>query len=293
MNVIHFNDKACEKVRRYFDSYLDNELLVETNHEVLRHLATCSDCTRVLEDRARLKKAVKQAVTQEEAPAALLETIQKSIREGKHGSFFAGDFGRWMIAVAAVLLLAVGGVLMLRTGGPGAFEALSAQAREILRIGLADHVHCTLELGRWKELISFEHMKEAAGASALGPEFIDLVPVVKAKLGPDFQIVQGHRCAINQRNYVHLIVTGQNGAILSLVITEKRGETFTRAQAAATLEASGVPVYRDNLDQLEIAGFESNRFLAFVVSNLDRDANLKVASTLAPSVYQYLRRLEV
>jgi hypothetical protein len=38
MNVINFNDKACERIQRYFDSYLDNELLVETNHEVLRHL---------------------------------------------------------------------------------------------------------------------------------------------------------------------------------------------------------------------------------------------------------------
>lgn len=39
MDLIHFNEKMCEKIRRYFDSYLDNELLVETNHEVLPHLA--------------------------------------------------------------------------------------------------------------------------------------------------------------------------------------------------------------------------------------------------------------
>jgi len=75
MNVIDLNERDCEKIRRYLDSYLDNELLVETNHEVLRHLGTCSDCTRVLEDRARLKKAVKQAVTQQEAPAALQDLL--------------------------------------------------------------------------------------------------------------------------------------------------------------------------------------------------------------------------
>ena len=43
MNVINFNEKTCEKIRRYFDSYLDNELLVETNHEVLRHLSVCPE----------------------------------------------------------------------------------------------------------------------------------------------------------------------------------------------------------------------------------------------------------
>jgi hypothetical protein len=43
---------------------------------------------------------------------------------------------------------------------------------------------------------------------------------------------------------------------------------------------------------LEIDGFETNRFLAFVVSNLDRDSNVQVASNLAPSVYQFLRHVE-
>ncbi|HEY2382843.1 MAG TPA: zf-HC2 domain-containing protein [Terriglobia bacterium] len=300
MNVIHFNDKACEKVRRYFDSYLDNELLVETNHEVLRHLAVCADCTRLLEERGRLKKAVRQAVMLEEPPAGLLAGVQKTIREGKRGGFFAPEPRQWGLAVAALLVLAVGGVLAVRMiglrtreagGGQGVFQTISTQAREILRIGLADHVHCTLELGRWKQLLSFDHMKQATGETALGPEFIDLVPVVKQKLGPHFQLIQGHRCTFNGRDYVHLIATGGNGAILSLVITEKKGEAFTRAQVAATMEASGVRVYRDNQDQLEIAGFETNRFLAFVVSNLDRDGNLKVAADLAPSVSQFLQRL--
>ena len=299
MNVINFNDKACERIRRYFDSYLDNELLVETNHEVLRHLATCADCTRVLEDRARIKKAVKQAVMEEHPPAALLENIQKEIREGKHGSFFGRDVGRWGMAAAALLILSIGGFLALRIsgvrtrdpGGGSVLQLISAQAREILRIGLADHIHCTLALGRWKELLSFEHMKEATGATALGPEFIDLAPIAKEKLGANFQLMQGHRCTINGREYVHLIATGENGAILSLVITEKKGEAFTRPEVAATVEASGVPLYRDKQDQLEIAGFETSRFLAFVVSNMDRDANLKVASNLAPSVYEFLQRL--
>jgi anti-sigma factor RsiW len=299
MNVINFNDKACEKIRRYLDSYVDNELLVETNHEVLRHLATCADCTRVLEDRVRVKKAVKQAVTQVEAPAVLLQGIQKTIRDGKHHRFALPDLGRWGMAVAALLLLVAGGLVMLRTvrlrnpavdGVRGIFEAVSTEARGILQIGLADHIHCTLELGRWKELISFESMKEATGSSALGPEFIDLVPTVKETLGPAFHLVQGHRCTINGRDYVHLIATGENGAILSLVITEKKGDAFNSARAA-TAQASTVPLYRDNQEHLEIAGFETNHFLAFVVSNLDRDANQKVASALAPPVYQFLQRL--
>ena len=41
MNVVNFNERSCERYRRYFDAYLDNELLVETNQDVLQHLTTC------------------------------------------------------------------------------------------------------------------------------------------------------------------------------------------------------------------------------------------------------------
>ena len=32
MSVTEFGPRPCERVRRYLDSYLSNELLVETNH---------------------------------------------------------------------------------------------------------------------------------------------------------------------------------------------------------------------------------------------------------------------
>jgi anti-sigma factor (TIGR02949 family) len=299
MNVINFNEKTCEKIRRYFDSYLDNELLVETNHEVLRHLSVCPDCTKVLDARARLKRTVKRAVDQETAPAALLESIQNRIRGRR--SFFDFDYRRWAVAAAALVILAAGSMVAVRTGhifapvitaGEDSFQLISAEAQELMRVGLADHVHCALVLGKWKELLSFDHMREATDRSALGPEFIGLVPMVQQKLGPNFQMIQGHRCVTNHREYVHLILTGNNGAILSLVITEKNGEAFNHADIAATMQASGVPLYRANEGQLEIAGFETNRYLVYVVSNLDRGGNLKVASSLALPVYEYLHRLE-
>src|SRR5262245_4905178 len=117
MNVINFNDKACERIQRYFDSYLDNELLVETNHEVLRHLQSCADCTKVLETRARLKEAVKQAVLSEEVPSFLVESIQNEVRRtAGRTSIFGSDFGRWTLAAAAALILAAGSFLVLREG---------------------------------------------------------------------------------------------------------------------------------------------------------------------------------
>ena len=53
MNRVQFGEGACERTRRYMDAYLSNELLVETNHDMLRHLETCAACSSELEMRTR------------------------------------------------------------------------------------------------------------------------------------------------------------------------------------------------------------------------------------------------
>src|SRR6266571_2883461 len=107
MNLVKFNGRSCETYRRYCDAYLDNELLVETNQDVLEHLKSCADCTRLIESRARIKQLVKNAVASEEAPAVLAEQLRHRFRA--RPGFFSRDTASWMIAAAAVAL-AIGGV---------------------------------------------------------------------------------------------------------------------------------------------------------------------------------------
>jgi anti-sigma factor RsiW len=293
MNVVNFNERSCERYRRYFDAYLDNELLVETNQDVLQHLTTCRDCAHILENRARVKELVKNAVTKEAAPPELVSAVHQRLRTERQ-SFFGFNTAHWMMAAAAVTLIAVGSVVALQWRGAGVtLETVSARVGEILRVGLVDHLHCAILSERWKRFMSLDDMKTATGRSALGPEFMDLVPAVEAKVGADYKLVQGHRCVANKRRYIHLILTGNKDAIVSLVITEKRDESFTQAQAVAVMQASGIPIYRDRLGKYEMAGFESEKYVAYIVSNLDRELNLNLASVMAPVVYDHLRRLEL
>ena len=299
MNVVSFNERSCERYRRYFDAYLDNELLVETNQDVLQHLNSCPNCTRVLEDRARIKALVRAAVKSESTPADLLAAVRGNLGT-RRAVFFGRNTTQWLIA-AALLLLVIGGVSALRWGGVirfagedgGVLRTASARVQEILRVGLIDHVHCAILSQRWKQSVTFDEMKAASGLQALGAEFVDLVPAMQAKLGSEFKVVQGHRCTANHRHYVHFIFTGGKGTILSLVITEKNGESFSKADAVAVMNASGIPIYEDRQGILEIAGFESDRYLAYIVSNLDRAASLGIASQLAPMVHDHLHRLEL
>jgi hypothetical protein len=175
----------------------------------------------------------------------------------------------------------------------GVLQTVSARVERILRVGLVDHLHCAILSNRWKRFVSLDAMKADTGREALGQEFIDLVPAVEARLGSGFKVVQGHRCTAGERRYVHIILTGNNNAILSLVITEKRDESFTEADAAAVINASGIPIYAGRQGTYEIAGFESQRYLAYIVSNMNRPANLDVASLIAPVIHDHLHRLEL
>src|ERR1043165_4154244 len=47
--------------RELLDSFIGEELLVETNHDLLRHLATCPECTDELEGRRRIRSGLKRA----------------------------------------------------------------------------------------------------------------------------------------------------------------------------------------------------------------------------------------
>ena len=68
MKIVDFGQRNCEKVRRYLDSYISNELLVESNLEVLRHIEQCSACSQELETRVRIRTSVQIAARQEEVP---------------------------------------------------------------------------------------------------------------------------------------------------------------------------------------------------------------------------------
>src|SRR5260370_8466172 len=79
MNIIPFGDSACERTRRYLDSYINNELLAETHNDVLRHLETCSTCSAEFEARSRLKLRLKPAAASPTVPPALQSRIPPSL----------------------------------------------------------------------------------------------------------------------------------------------------------------------------------------------------------------------
>ena len=76
MNAVHFSEAVCKRIRTQLDHYLSNELSVETNHEVMRHLEACAACAGELDARMRVRGFLRQAIESETAPPALRQRIE-------------------------------------------------------------------------------------------------------------------------------------------------------------------------------------------------------------------------
>ena len=289
MNVINFEDGHCKRVRSYLDSYLNNELLVETNHEVLTHLEACDACSRSLEDRARVKAQLKRAVMKEYAPAALRERIGDDLRRSRGFSFntFSLVFG----AAAAAAVVAVVTFTFFTSSPTRKPLSLHAQVSpgdvtgQVLKIGFDNHVFCTIDHNLANKQFTPEQMSEK-----LGPEYAGLVALVKEKMPKDYTVAVGHRCHYQEREFIHLIMRNQDD-VVSLVITRKNGEAFA-ADAAAVLQGSGVLIYETSWHKIQVAGLETRDYLAFVISNETLEGNEQLASSLAPAVSHFLKKLE-
>ena len=289
MKVIDTGQEECKTIRSYLDSYLNDELLVETNHEVLAHLKGCTACTGFLKEKARIKASLRSAVMRQEVPGDLQERIQKSLRRRRPESY------QWMLAAAAAALVLLGGAwgaLRLQhrshSGLPDSDGAIAAAIAEqdaaVMNIGLGDHIHCAIDSG-----FANQHFSDEEMSRALGPDYQGLVSLVRGKASDNLEVMAGHRCQYDGREFVHLVLKNAQ-AVLSVVITRKTGESFYGENARKMQSNSALRHVR--IQELEVAGFETKDYLAFVVSNLQMKDNLRVASALAPDLQGFLRGIE-
>jgi anti-sigma factor (TIGR02949 family) len=272
MTVIPFGQSGCEKIRRYLDSYLDGELLVETNHEVLRHLESCSSCAADYGERLRVRERLKHAVRAEEAGPELRARIRASIREESAWS----PWRRGLMA-AGILFALIGGWFGVQFAAKKAnewalLEATSHQLAQIFQVGLGDHIHCAVFRKYPKNPPPLEKLAENLDA-----RYGAIVRAVRARTPERYRIVLAHHCTHRGRRFIHLVLT-DGRALASLAITEKRpGDELVGAPGEAGIHRAGVR-------QFQVAAFEAGRHLAYLVSDLPGGENLALALAISPAV---------
>lgn len=292
MRVIDFGDERCKKVADLLDAFLNNGLSPETSQRIGEHVDSCERCAGEARQRTELQRRVKKALGSKAANEAVKARLRARLqKEDSSRSFWSLSIP---LAAAAALLMGFFAAwnTLHRPQEPWQtsakdqrtyIEALYTQVSSVVRVGLGDHAHCA-HFRKFAE--SLPTMEEIL--SLLGSDYEELAPIVREETPPDFKILLGHQCKYDGRQYVHFAL-GRDDELLSVIITRRReGESFERDELVPVLQAAGTPIYGARADAFEIAGFDTEHYLAFVISNLPQEENLQIAEALTPRLRAFL-----
>jgi anti-sigma factor (TIGR02949 family) len=275
MNVLNFDSKQCERIRRHIDAYLSNELLVETTSDVLRHLESCEACSRELETRVRIRDALRKAAASQIPPEELRQSIRRRLRDVQVGFWVGSRRLTWAVALAGLVVIILVGIATERW-----IRVLEGRriVAAVLALGVSDHLQCAIKGHNYPEIANPPEVLR----QKLGPQYAGALEVVQQSL-PGFEVLEAHICSVqgSPRKYVHFITRG-HGTILSVIVTRREREQLPQRVPFQSRVAGTVNLYEAHLEGMNVAGFESKAYLGFVVSDLDRDTIVQIASELAP-----------
>lgn len=252
----------CREFDEIADSYLSGELLVETNHELIRHLEHCADCRNALGEKRDLRSYLRDAVKKSSVPDPAFATrLRSQIREQAAPKWSgmlipAVSFGGVLIAVLLGLSILIGPRLF--TSPQSARTDLEEALREsglmaALHDALGTHKDCGLKLGK-KPAVQVVNDNEY---SALKTEFSGTL-----------ELVEKHDCLFKGRKYSHMIL--RNGEkLISILKTESDSDSDSKTIVSVPME------------NLQIAEFQADRQSVFVISDLSETENLQVARVVS------------
>lgn len=274
----------CDDFREMADSYLSDQLLIETNHDVIRHLESCADCRSELAARRQLRLAVQTRFNQaaaQQIPEGFSDSLRARLREqalNRPGVIIPRVA---YVGIAAALVLAIGlglsGVLRWRSGQ----RELAAWA-SLTNSATADHRECALEHKLSGTIIS---LAEAGRVYDRAYAALADQASLQASLPVGAQLIDAHSCAFAGRRFAHLVIK-YHDQIVSIAITRNEGN------AKGPTVAPGDMAAPFKSDSYQVAAFQSAGHAVFVISSLNETDNMTIARSVSPLLEKQLRSAE-
>lgn len=262
----------CRDVREMADSFLSEELLTETNHEILRHLAGCNACRAEVETRRRVRASLRAAFARAPALQArpeLASELRARLRAA--GSTRRKTVSRWLGLAAALLLAAVAAPWAARHWG----ESVDA----IASAAVGDHRNCAVKFRLAEIPISLE---EAARRYDESFRVLERVPGDDVPLpGGTARVVERHSCIFRGRRFAHVVLR-YRGELVSVLVTSNDGP----ADRAPALDS--LPVHEQHIDGLGVASVRTARHTVAVVANFGGQELAQLGEALAVPVARQL-----
>lgn len=295
MNCRDFSDIA--------DSYLSNELLVETNHDVLRHLESCRDCRELLgvrrEIRERLRTSVKNAEESTIDPQFAYKIKAVLGNEAVRPRFATFRLRFVAVGFAAVMLIATMVFFVVRvkndgrqtanmnpdpapstkTVSPGSdVKPIPAVLIEAADDAIDDHKNCALNHNLAQKPISLEEAAKKVDVVNAGFDKV-VIAALKDEFGEQTRLIKAHYCLINGRYFTHVVLESKK-RIFSVLMTKLKEDEAENNEPLVCNE-------RDGLKSVCVA---SNGYALFVVSDSSEDDNLTIARIILNPVREHLTK---
>ena len=258
----------CREARSLADSYLSEQLLVETNHAIVAHLERCPSCRAEFDGLRRLRNATRTAV---EGARHLQMRPEFGIELRARLRASATTAPRWnplrhWLPIAAGLLLVVGGVATAAWLSPDAAERLA-------HFAAGDHQNCALKFRLPEGPINLE-----AGGERFDPAFARLAsvePSTATLSGGAVRVAERHACVFEGQPFAHVVLIYKGVAVSVLVAERGTGNPWWRRSTLRTLAVGG---------DFHMAEFDSADHAVFVVSTLPLADVQAIARTMMQPV---------
>ena len=274
----------CSDFREIADSYLSDELLIETNHDVNRHLESCADCRADLAARRELRHQLQTKFNQSaelRVPDGFAESLRTSLREQALDRSGIVIPRIAYVGIAAALLIAIGfGVLTVQRWRVSQRE--SAAWASLTNSATGDHRECALEHKLKATVIT---LSEAGRVYDRVYANVADQTSLQASLPPGAQLLDAHSCVFAGRRFAHLVVK-YHDEVASIVIA--RNDPNAKAPAARPGDLGAA----FTIDSYQVAAFQTASHAVFVISSLNEADNMTIARSVSPLLDKQIRRAE-
>lgn len=268
----------CREFREISEAYLSEELLVETNIQVLEHLENCPKCRGEFAAKRRLRQKLCAAV--KNAPEVQVDPVfasrlaanlrQAALRENDWRSLLLAP--KFLIPVmASLLVFATLGLFVLNHSDKTFENAPSVSQNNFLTqlslVAVDNHLDCALEkLPMWEKMSEEGYAEKAFYAEKI-------VKPLRENFSDELELLHAHECIFEGKKFRHVILR-KGARIVSIFFDES--DTLPKRNGA-----TNAAIICEKRNGLQVASFQKGDRAIFVVSDLTEAENLSLARALS------------
>lgn len=268
----------CSEFREMSEAYLSDELLVETNIQVFRHLESCAKCRSDFNVRKKLRGQMRDAVLNSERfvlDPAFATRLSADLREqAGRKKWFEAWFSPVRLAPAAALLFVlflagayfVGPILF--SGSAGLHASVLRSLTEASLKAVGNHEDCAVEkMSIWVSgSVPVPDKNQALAAEVVRP--------LSERIDNGIKVIHSHDCAFEGRVFSHVILD-KNGHTISVFFDRTQNPDLSGVESGA--------IVSEIENGLQVAIFARQNRAVFVISDLPESENVAVARALSAS----------